>query len=142
MRVSVDHNFDTIEQEREFLRQNPENELFHYMNNFSLRLPGQRQRNQFYDRDMNFDQAAYDRFLDKKISQPNRNEPESQLRMSQSKREFYRTIDEALVAEGISFEEVMKLNATDQRRQLCSLVLPAYFRLRKMGYKRYPDLIA
>lgn len=64
----------------------------------------------------------------------------SDIRRSQTFREFCATVDEVLREEGL-FEIVKKLNQLPiSLDNLYAAAYPAYFRLRDRGYKRYPDL--
>ncbi len=101
------------------------------------------------------------RLLDRK-PQGNRRSPSrnfSQLRRRQTWREFYATIDRVLQELGI-YEQVKELNRREsetepgrlhyQRQKpqednfegICTLIYPAYMRLRELGYNCYPDLTA
>lgn len=60
----------------------------------------------------------------------------SDLIKTQTYGEFYQTIDSVLEEEGISIEEVKRLN-TKPSRELFELTSPAYVRLREIGYSEY-----
>jgi len=60
----------------------------------------------------------------------------SDLIKSQTHAEFHRTIESALEEEGISIEQVKRLNIGPSR-ELFELVSPAYIRLRIIGYSVY-----
>lgn len=110
-------------------------------------------------------EIEHSRLLDRK-PQGNRHSPSrnfSQLRRRQTWREFYATIDRVLQEQGI-YEQVRELNQRepepDQQQQqsyqlnqrplsqenhyerICTLIYPAYIRLRELGYNCYPDLTA
>jgi len=92
----------------------------------------------------------------------------SSLRLSQSNREFYKTIDEVVDSLGLmevlkGFEEelvahiakrlpimqsqdlqaqiTIMVEGAEITKRINSAILPVYFRLRVMGYNSYPDLI-
>jgi len=74
----------------------------------------------------------------------------SELFRNQTMREFFEIVDTVLEEEGISIEEVKRLqrlrNEWDGAGDpilihLNGLTLPTFIRLREMGYKRYPDLV-
>ncbi len=64
----------------------------------------------------------------------------STLRRTQTRGEFYATVDAALHRAGI-FDVVRELNHEATKRQdLYEAALPAYVMLRRSGYARFPDL--
>ncbi|MEK6951212.1 MAG: hypothetical protein AABX13_05820 [Nanoarchaeota archaeon] len=69
----------------------------------------------------------------------------SPLRRTQTWREFYATIDRVLQEVGI-YDEVRQANRGRIKEEnigrICTLIYPAYVRLREMGYNCYPDLTA
>lgn len=106
-------------------------------------------------------EIEHSRLVDRK-PQGNRRSPSrnfSKLRRSQTWREFYATIDGVLQELGI-YEEVKELNQRepesesvqpvyqrqrpreDNYERICTLVHPAYVKLRQLGYNCYPDLTA
>ncbi len=60
----------------------------------------------------------------------------TEKRLSQTHREFYKTIDDALERRAISFDWVRSLQGTDadKRNELYAITLPAYRDLRAQGY--------
>jgi hypothetical protein len=69
----------------------------------------------------------------------------SPLRRTQTWREFYATIDLVLQEVGI-YDEVKQANRGRTKEEdierICTLIYPAYVRLRELGYNCYPDLTA
>jgi len=76
----------------------------------------------------------------------------SELWKQQTFRQFFETIDHVLDELKIPIEEIKRLqdlikgsrndnDGRDPLDKLNELILPAYIRLREMGYNRYPDLV-
>ncbi len=124
---------EEYERFQRLMAENSQNEKWLvYLNNFSLKLPegSMRRHLELSDKlDQRLtDSDHYDYY--KKMC--------SQLRLSQSYREFYETIDRVLREEGV-FEGVLKCLSPPpytavNHRELYSLVFTSYFRLRDLGY--------
>jgi hypothetical protein len=72
----------------------------------------------------------------------------SDLWKRQTYRQFFDTIDQALLDSGIPIDEVKRLMPLARRgsvedvKKLNELTLPAYVKLRETGYHREPDLVS
>ena len=78
------------------------------------------------------------KYLDKKIEDSRAGE----LLRSQSKREFYQTIDRVIQELGYNLSYIEQLNQPFRGIYKQPFIFPVYLRLREIGYKRYPDLVA
>lgn len=121
--------------------------LFHYFNNFTLKLPYDEQHPPFANARRIFPQSKWDTpvgeiFGDEEDSSP--------LLKSQTFRQFCENIDQAIIDSGVSIDEVKRLQGlvtqsqgedrTKHRDELMTLLIPAYIGLRERGYSHYPDL--
>ena len=86
-------------------------------------------------------------WLDKKHSEIHKeiagNRIHSDLRKSQTPREFFKTIDDVITDSGIDINEIKRLqnlnkidNQGSHYKKLYDLVLPVYIKLREIGYER------
>lgn len=119
-----------------------------YLNNFYMNLPDNTYEHGGYYRDL----AVEVRNMDKSQLEDGADLDEevklghSELFLNQKMRDFFDTVDKVLVEEGISIDEVKKLQKLGRKdfskiKELYELVFPAYVRLRDMGYT-HADLIA
>lgn len=119
-----------------------------YLNNFYMNLPGASEKSvlanyrAFAEEQGNMYESWIESYsnVSKEIEMGN-----TLLFLNQKRRDFFETIDRALVEEGISIDEVKRLQAlriedSNNGKELCELVFPAYVRLRRMGYS-HRDLI-
>ena len=63
----------------------------------------------------------------------------SELFLSKTPRQFYKDVDDACSAHGITPEVVYETKKSSQEK-MNEILMPAYIELRKKGYSRYKDL--
>jgi len=99
-----------------------------YFNNFDGNLPG-----------------GYRRSYDPTSRACSSNIEVSEKRRNQSLAEFWATIDNIIVEVGITKNQIIEARNRFRNGRDCGifdLVIPIYTKLRELGYKHYPDLIA
>ncbi len=111
-----------------------------FLNNFVNRLPYSERIGSprcYFEND-------YPDVLDKKVGDFEQADPSlySDRYRLETQREFYATIDQALKAEGIYDLVKSLVKPGFNIEEVYEAALPAYLRLRAMGYKAYPDLTA
>ena len=123
----------TKEEAEKELRQNYERNSGYSFNNWFIHLPGSLRRKRLMKT-----------FTTEELNEPGffSDKRESSLKNSQSKIQFWQTIDKALEDEGISRRQVEDLNKAGRIGEIDDLTMPAITRLMSIGYKLYPDLTA
>lgn len=141
-----------VEREIEECRQRfgVEKALNLYLSNFHSNLPTDNPEDRSYLRNV----VAFLGVLDKTRLEYDAEDSRegSELWKRQTFREFFKTIDNVLDELKIPISDIIRLQALVSRlavdsggipaiTKLNELILPAYVRLRGMGYNRYPDLV-
>lgn len=115
-----------------------------YLNNFYMKLPDATYKYGSFYRDLLMNIGRMD--LSPIESGANLEQEKqlgaSDLALHQKRRDFLETIEKALTEEGISIDEVQRLQRLGRSNfnkieELHELVFPAYVRLRRMGYSHF-----
>ena len=130
---------------KEYKKKYGEDWQAYYFNNFGFNLPDDDCEHGGYYRET----FAKSGWLDMTIAKrdPANKLGYSYLYRNQTARDFFKTVDQTLEEQGISLKEIKRLQHLKNRegsehwKKLSELVLPAYIKLRELGYQRYPDLV-
>lgn len=115
-----------------------------FFNNFSLNLPDDDCENGGFYRGAIKEIGRWDKKPEEYYKQKDL-EGHSKLYKNQTKREFFETIDRAIIEQGISIDEIKRLQRLKNEnpgylKSLYKVTLPVFVRLRQKGYKR-KDLV-
>ena len=130
---------EQVEQEIDLLSVDPLLSKIHrYLNNFEMWLPGGANR-RFSEQLDHMDRTYREYYAEYGASVEDVGSKNSQLRLNQSDRQFYATIDRAIEEEGLPQEEIEAFNRRELPMTLTQFrqkILPLYIRLRAIGYTR------
>ena len=109
-------------------------ELFYYLNNFMLNLPGMLHRDLYEE--VGIMDTQIGRYLQ------GHETSHSALYLSKTYREYFSDYDKAMADSGVDYDDLLPLIKERQiaHSEVNAIILPGYVKMRMQGYSHYPDL--
>jgi len=109
-------------------------ELFYFLNNFMLNLPGMLHRNLYEE------VGIMDMQIGKYLQGDETSH--SALYLSKTYREFFSDYDKAMADSGVDYDTLIPLIKEHRiaHSEVNAIILPGYVNMRMKGYSHYPDL--